>query len=313
MQSHVPHIPQSLPAAPSSNWPLAGPSMGTHQGFVSTPRQDATGLSSTCGGQLVRWVGIDEPTRFPVQAPLAAQFGEMGALDPGLFPQDQQDQQQQPLSVWADVSWTAAPGSLGPSRLLNCPDDCTLHPESVHEAVRLLRATQDMPYDIQSSEWGMNNAQNMLGWNAASLQHLQPHDLGTAWQMDGSLADINGLPVHQTRQNVMLIQICKQPAMNLYLAAGRQRAHWLTGKRTSRPAPMPLQGLSRRPAGARRPHHEALRAFLHPIPPQCPDLNVHGSLLPSRDGPLRQDAGHQDEGRGYSHAQRAAQLTACNA
>ncbi|KAJ9141711.1 Oleate activated transcription factor 3 [Pleurostoma richardsiae] len=127
-------------------------------------------------GEIVRWSGIDIETQFP------------GATS---------------LGPWIN-QWTSAPGSLGPAGLPVCGENCTLHSDAIHDAVRLLQVRSAVPDLYFNDQWHPGKTDEILSW---LVDKQQPSLTGHALQMSNPLEDLAHLPIPVTRQNAELLRI----------------------------------------------------------------------------------------------------------
>ncbi len=142
-------------------------------------------------GEAARWSGVDILTHYP--------GGSDGALPAEAW-----------RSLWAaslSSSSSAVPRLEG---LPDCDDDCTRHSETVHDALRLLKARHLIPYRFMEP-WDPENLEDFMAWLRAitwTTRDVQGMGHGNLHQMNGPAQELSHLPVPTTRLNAELIRLC---------------------------------------------------------------------------------------------------------
>ena len=137
---------------------------------------------------MVRWSGIDVLTQYP-----GSEAGPSTA-DP-----------------WTH-NWPSGHGNARYEEMPDCDDDCNRHSESVHDAFRLLRARQMIPFRFVGNDWGPQSTDDLLAWLRIMTWTSKDGDAqrhGNLHQISSPAQDLAHLPIPATRLNAELVRICK--------------------------------------------------------------------------------------------------------
>jgi hypothetical protein len=147
--------------------------------------------SPSLRGEVVRWSGIPEITQYPNSNTPS------GSRNP------------------SPSSWdrTLSVGSSAPrlEGLANCDDDCDRHSETVHDALRLLRARHMIPFKFLGPVWDPRNLDDFMAWLRAvtwTAKDSQGEPHGNLSQLASPTQDLAHLPIPATRLNTELLKIC---------------------------------------------------------------------------------------------------------
>jgi hypothetical protein len=111
--------------------------------------------------------------------------------------------------LW-DSPWTDQPRSLAPGNLPVCEEGCSLHSETVHDAVKVMMHYSSIPLKFLDREWDPENPHELIAFH-------QVASTGNPWPIGGTAEELRHLPMAPTRLNGELLRICKYDSPGSHL------------------------------------------------------------------------------------------------
>jgi hypothetical protein len=160
--------------------PLAATSSPLRSPWTSSPQSGYDYFGSA--GQTSQWSGADILTHFPgsAQAP------------------------------W-NTPFAGSSSGLAPSDLPICDENCTLHSDSTHDAVKLLQATHSAPLRFINSVGASDKSEEVTTW-LTSMGQSPANPSSGLWPLTTDTQETMYLPITPTQENAELLRICTCPA-----------------------------------------------------------------------------------------------------